>query len=138
MRPFPGNPITTATAVILTFAVLALSACIVSGYFTPLQTSRITELGVCLSENEYAPAAVVPAHTENLFVCGKVTGSTRRTAWFFIYGNDRAVAHTSATVGPGTFFISRILWSSPLLPGEHKIEAGYERLPVISAKFLVH
>jgi hypothetical protein len=72
---------------------------------------------------------------ENLSICGQVAGSARRTAWFYIYDEDRAIAHTSGPVGPGPFFISRIIWIEPLVPGQYRVEAGYEKPVVIRSAF---
>ena len=115
--------------------MLGLTTWVVTGYFVPLQTSTITEVGVCETDKQYSPVATVTLPAKNLFICGVIDGSTPRTVWFYIYDDDRAIAHTSGTIGPGPFFISRIAWISPLAPGDYRIEAGYEKVVVTRSKF---
>ncbi|MFN8470229.1 MAG: hypothetical protein U0X20_32040 [Caldilineaceae bacterium] len=135
MTVFRRSPITTFTIVVTFLAMLGLTTCVVTGYFVPRQTSTITEVGICETDKQYSPVAKVTLPVDNLFICGVIEGSTRRSVWFYIYDQDRAIAHMSGTVGPGPFFISRIAWISPLAPGNYRIEAGYEKPVVIRSKF---
>ena len=71
------------------------------------------------------------------YICGILSGSTKRTAWFRVSRENQAIAQAGATISPGVFFVSSIQWISPLTPGDYEVKAGYERPVVISSKFEV-
>jgi len=107
-----------------------------TGTLAPLQTAQITELGVCLNDDVYQPTVVVPRGTEQLYICGTLSGTTKRTAWFHLFRNTTLVHSTSATVAPGAFLISVDL-RFPLTAEKHRISAQFGKLPVIESDFWV-
>jgi hypothetical protein len=109
----------------------------VTGNLAPLQTSEITELGICLHNDAYHPTVLVPADSTEVFICGMLSGTTKRGAWFNVFSQDRVVAQASTTLEPGPFFVSSLQWFAPLTAGDYRIEAGYVRPVVISSNFSV-
>ena len=130
------NPFVIGGVVILFTWVLCILIWALTGTLAPLQTAQITELGVCLSDDVYLPRTAVPRGTEQLYICGTLSGTTKRTAWFHIFRNTLLVNSTSATVAPGAFFISADL-RFPLTAEKYRISAQYGKQVVIESHFWV-
>ena len=108
------KPFAVAGTVILLLWIVGLALCASTGYLAPLQSGRITELGVCLREDRYTPVTVVPIQTDNLFICGYVSGASKRAAAFYVFHKGDVVAQATGSVVPGAFFLSPLHCSSPL------------------------
>jgi hypothetical protein len=128
--------ILSAGTFLLSIVILSMVLAVTED-LAPLQTSEITELGVCLQNHEYLPVRIIPAGSTELFICGTLSGTTKRGAWFNVLSQDRAVAQASTALEPGPFFVANLQWFAPLIAGDYRIEAGYVRPAVISSRFSV-
>jgi hypothetical protein len=132
-----SKPLLIAAVTVGLLWALCLLTWAASGELGLLQSGKVTELGVCLTDQEYSPVLVVPAQTSDLAICGLVSGTTARTTWFNILQGSTAIAQGNRTVGPGVFFVSDLRWYGPLRPGTYAVEARYGTVPAISAEFEV-
>jgi len=133
------KPFLIAGVTILSLWLLCITAWIIDGSFLLLQTSKITHLGMCLTDGSFAPEVSVPADTkQQLLICGVLTGDTKRTASYYIFRDDTAIASASETVVSGEFFLTPTWWVDELAPGHYRVEARYTRIAVIRATFTVY
>jgi hypothetical protein len=123
---------------------LVILISIVTGYFAPLQTSRVTAFGVCTQEGSYAPISALTTNIETLYICGILEGNTKRYLTFSMFYGDQYVSGTSQNLSPGVFFIPveatglQFIRVSSFPKGDYRLDYSYARDPFETVIFTVN
>lgn len=127
---------------IIIMAVLHLIL-IFTGNYALWQTSEVTELGICTQDSSLGIVKIVPHDMEILFICGKLTGETKRSLSIRLFYEDQGVFHTSGNWPAGIFFIPveavrlRNMETEVFLPGTYRIGISYARPIAFESTFEV-
>ena len=131
-----------ALVTVMAFALCSLIA-VVSGTFVPLQTSTLSEFGVCLQDEVYDPVNAVPTDVVTLYICGILDGETKRSVAFEVFYSDKPIYYTERSWPPVEFFSPihasqlRYVDVDKFPQGEYRIDAVYSREPFASVFFKV-
>ena len=108
-----------ATILLVNIGCLLLNECYLE------YDSVISEVGVCL-DTDYQPVANVPLNPKQLFLCGKIEGTTPRPGGLYLFYENRVIYTADYKHDPGVFF--------QLLPTEQQLEPGKYRVEILYAK----
>lgn len=126
-------------------SVLIVLLAVMTGNFVPLMTSELGEFGVCENAERLEPVSHIAAGTETIYICGELTGETKRHVSFGIYHDSKRVFSRGASpaLRPGDFFIPvhaselRYLDVNAFPDGSYQLQAAYQRDPVFFVEFWV-
>lgn len=125
---------------IVTVSILMM---IVTGTFAPLQTSIVTEVGICMGEDVYEQVLVIPTDTDILYICGTLEGDTKRYVGFDMLYSDKSVFFQSLNLPPGEFYVPvkatdlHYVDMSRFPEGNYRGNISYSRDPFIEFFFRV-
>lgn len=128
--------------IVLPLALVILVS-VMTGDFAPLQSSRITEFGICTQDTSYEPVRHLQVGIEKLWLCGILDGSTKRYVTFTMYYNNQGVSRRTLNLGPGGFFApiqaSELYFmnASRFPQGDYHVTFAYARDPVDTVRFSV-
>jgi hypothetical protein len=120
---------------ITSVSLLFYVGCLLVGKCYLRYDATIAEIGVCL-DTDYQPVVNVPSTTEQLFLCGKVVGTTPHDGWLDLFYEDEVVYSADADQPPGTFF-QPLPVDKIRQPGSYRIEIWYAKRLLASTKFFV-
>lgn len=122
-------------ASILSIGLLLYAACLFLGRCYLQYDSTLAEIGVCL-DTDYQPVINVPISTEQLFLCGKVVGTTPHREVIDLLYEGEWIYSIVVEQRPGTFFqpipVNRIQ-----RPGTYRIEIWYAKRLLATTEFSV-
>lgn len=122
---------------------LALIVSVASGYFAPLQTSRVVDIGICTQEHEFVPVQYVPSSVKQLFICGILEGSTHRYVSFTVFYEEQGIYGREFNLSTGYFFVPlqsekmHFVHANTFPPGRYRLTYSYTRAPVETVFFWV-
>jgi hypothetical protein len=122
-------------AVILSVVLILYVGCLLVGKCYLRYDSAITEIGVCL-DTDYQPVVEVPSDTEQLFLCGKVEGTTPHRGALYLFYENEVIYSADADQPPGTFF-QRLPVDKIRQPGSYRVEIWYAKRVLASTEFSV-
>ncbi|MBX3002091.1 MAG: hypothetical protein KF893_26440 [Caldilineaceae bacterium] len=67
--------------------------------------ATVTELHICLDDTNYEPVQVVPASTQQFYLCGRVIRTGQVSAGFQLFRGHHYIAGKSIPLRAGIFFI---------------------------------
>lgn len=129
--------------VIYTMAgVLSLFAVVLTiGYFTgvwvPSYHAEIVELGICLHNSEYIPVQSFPNNTNQVYLCGKLQGTTYRTGILALFYENSVIYQDDVRLELGTFFTPISLGKQNFKIGHYQAEIGYAHQILAQTQFTV-
>ena len=89
------------------------------------------------------PVEIIPINIEALFICGTVTGETKKSFGILMFYEEKHIFHRSGNWSPGDFFVSvnavelRNLKTDIFLPGDYRIGISYAMPIVLESTFQV-
>lgn len=124
-------------------AAILILISIATGDFVPLQTSEVTQIGVCTQQSTLTMEKIVPLDVETLYICGELAGETKRSFSIIMFYEDQHILSTSKNWPSGVFFVPvkaaelKGLETSVFLAGTYKVGVRYERPIALETTFQV-
>lgn len=108
-----------------------------SGQWLPNYDLQVIELGACQNSTDFSPQAVLPVSAEQIYLCGRTTGTTFLNVVIYVFKDDSVIYQVSTKLEAGSFFI-RFPKPEPIdsyLPGQYRVEVRPGRSIIAQAKF---
>ena len=129
-------------------AIYAITGCLcllvvllTIGYFTglwvPSYNAEIVELGICLHNSQYVPVQSFPNNTNQVYLCGKLQGTTYRTGALYLFYEESVIYQDDVRLALGTFFAPIALENQTFKPGHYRAEIGYAHQILAQTQFTV-
>jgi len=115
--------------------VLFYFTCLLVGKCYLNYDSTFSEFYLCRSPTA-EPVPTVSKREEQLYICGKIEGTTPRPGGLYLFRNGVVVLNTHFEQKPGSF-IEPLPMPSELQPGRYRIEIGYAKRMLATTEFEV-
>lgn len=122
---------------VLCLFVIVLAIGYSTGVWVPSYNAEIIELGICLHDSQYTPVRSVPNNTNQVYLCGKLQGTTYRTGILDLFYENSVIYQDDIRLELGTFFIPLSLGKQNFKIGHYRVEIGYAHQILAQTQFAV-